>query len=278
MTVLVKTPFRYPGSKSSFTNVVKKIITYNRLENSVLIEPYAGSAAVTLALISEGICSKAIIGERDPLLYSFWKVVFSNPKTLIERVKKSNIDLQTWQSLQPLLRVDNPKDHDLNELAFAALFLNRTNFSGVMHAGPIGGKSQTSAYKIDCRFNKADLIQRIIGINKLKSRIKVKFGDALKLIEKSKNIENSIFYIDPPYFLQGPKLYRHNYNTTQHMELAAVLNECKFNWILSYDSHSVIRNLYENQSHVLTPFQYSTRKPKSENELLITNLDIPKFD
>ncbi|HEY3300365.1 MAG TPA: DNA adenine methylase [Methylophilaceae bacterium] len=275
MSSHVKTPFRYPGSKSAFTNVVKEFVDYNGLKDSILVEPYAGSAAVTISLISENICSNAVIGERDPLLYSFWKVVFTNPKELKERIRLTKVDLDTWESLQPFLKIDNPRGHDLDELAFAAIFLNRTNFSGVMHAGPIGGKSQRSAYKVNCRFNKDDLISKITQLRKLGSRVKVKFGDALKLIDEYRNDKNCLFYIDPPYFIQGPKLYRHHYSLTQHIALAKALESVEFKWLLSYDSHDVIKRLYEEHNHVLKPFQYSTRTPKNENELLITNLLIP---
>ena len=50
---------------------------------------------------------------------------------------------------------------DLDELGFATLFLNRTNRSGIIGGGVIGGKQQHGAWGLDARFTKSDLVQRI---------------------------------------------------------------------------------------------------------------------
>jgi putative adenine-specific DNA methyltransferase len=39
--------------------------------------------------------------------------------------------------------------------------MNRTNRSGILKAGVIGGKNQNGTYKIDARFNKNSIIERI---------------------------------------------------------------------------------------------------------------------
>lgn len=275
MTEIVKTPFRYPGSKSSFTNVVKELIIHNGLEGKKLVEPYAGSAAVTLALVSEKVCSEAVISERDPLMYCFWKVAFEKPDKLIKKIRDVEVSLETWHELQPLLECDVPSEENEVKLAFAALFFNRTNFSGVLHTGPIGGQKQSSAYSIDCRFNKEDLIDKIRKLKPIADRIEVRFGDAIELINEYKRRTTSLFYVDPPYFIQGRKLYRHHYKLKDHVALSASLKSAKFNWILSYDSHDVIKGLYADHNHVHKTFQYSTKGPKKEDELLITTLEIP---
>ncbi|OWW18436.1 DNA adenine methylase [Noviherbaspirillum denitrificans] len=275
MTEIVKTPFRYPGSKSSFTKVIKDLIIYNGLEGKKLVEPYAGSAAVTLALLSEKVCSEAVISERDPLMYSFWKVAFEHPDKLIKKIKNVTVSLKTWHELQPLLKCEEPSEEDEVQLAFAALFFNRTNFSGVLHSGPIGGQKQSSAYSIDCRFNKEDLIDKIKRLSDLADRVEVRYGDALDVITEYKRRTTSLFYVDPPYFIQGRKLYRHHYKLKDHVALSSSLKSAKFNWILSYDSHDVIKGLYADHNHVHKAFQYSTKAPKKEDELLITTLEIP---
>ena len=54
-------------------------------------------------------------------------------------------------------------------LGFATFFLNRTNYSGVITGGPIGGFEQKGQWKIDARFNKKSLIDRIERISYFKS-------------------------------------------------------------------------------------------------------------
>lgn len=276
MSEIVKTPFRYPGSKSSFTSTVKSYILHNELKGCKIIEPYAGSAAVTLALVSEGVCSEGVLGERDPLMFSFWRVALEQTEDLIEKIKVAEVSLKTWHELRPLLDYDVPVSERMVDMAFAALFFNRTNFSGVLHSGPIGGQDQSSAYKIDCRFNRNDLIEKIKSIATLRGKIEVVFGDAIDLIKENKRRVTPFFYIDPPYFIQGKKLYRHHYKLRDHVALSKSLSAAKFNWMLSYDNHDVIRSLYGEFKQVEKKFQYSTRVSKSEDELLITNMEIPE--
>lgn len=48
----------------------------------------------------------------------------------------------------------NSEKHSMLEIGFATFFLNRTNRSGILKAGVIGGKAQLGKWKIDVRFNK----------------------------------------------------------------------------------------------------------------------------
>jgi DNA adenine methylase len=174
------------------------------------------------------------------------------------------------------LAITSPDEHELIDLAVAGLFFNRTNFSGVLHAGPIGGQQQKSAYKVNCRFNKDDLIARIRAIAKLKDRIEVVFSDALKYLETQSKDEKRFYYVDPPYFVQGEKLYRYSFNLSQHKQLAKVLRELKAPWLLSYDEHPVIEMLYERYASSGFDFKYSSKTRKVEREFLVTNVKLPK--
>lgn len=274
MNLNFKSPLRYPGGKASLAGVVARIVQDQKLDGCRVFEPYAGSAAVSIALVGSGVCASGSISERDPLLYSFWKCVFSNPAKLLRRVKDTAISLQTWHELRPLLDLDEPDESQEDLLAFAALFFNRTNFSGVIHSGPIGGQTQSSDYAIDCRFNREELAERIEHLTKLGVKIDVQFSDALDVIKAQRNNRKAFFYIDPPYFLQGKKLYRYNYRLSGHIALADSLHKAKFLWLLSYDNHDVIENLYEDFHNVYQEFRYSSRMPKKESELLITNMEL----
>lgn len=197
-------PLRYPGSKATFLNVVLKFVETYNLQGKEIIEPYAGSGIVSLSLVSNGIVNKATLIERDPLIYAFWKAVFEHTNTLVASIEKINVNIDTWNHLRTYLKVDKPDDFRITDLALACLFLNRTNFSGILHSGPVGGQNQDSKYKIDCRFNKKEIISRIQYISLLRDSISVVFGDALHFLQAShfKNNSNRFFYIDPPYFKQ----------------------------------------------------------------------------
>jgi DNA adenine methylase len=271
-------PLRYPGSKASFASSVGAFVTACGYTGFEIVEPFAGSASVSIDLVSSGVCSKAILIERDPLLYAFWSAVFFDTRQLCNRISKLTVDLGTWHNLRPLLAINSPDEYELIDLAVAGLFFNRTNFSGVLHAGPIGGQQQKSVYKVNCRFNKEDLIARIRAIAKLQDRIEVIFSDALGFLEKQKEVENRnrFYYVDPPYFVQGEKLYRYSFDLSQHKQLAKALCDLKSPWLLSYDRHPVIEMLYERYASSGFEFKYSSKTRKIEREFLVTNIKLPK--
>ncbi len=271
----IKSPLRYPGSKATFFNVVLSFIETYGLHEKEIVEPYAGSGIVSLSLVSSGVINKATLIERDPLIFAFWKAVFEHTDTLITSIENVSVDIDTWHHIRSYLKYDHPGNQQITDLALACLFLNRTNFSGILHSGPVGGQNQNSNYKIDCRFNKKEIISRIQRISLLRDSVSVVFDDALQFLHTSnanKKNTSSFFYIDPPYFKQGRKLYRYNHKVVDHKRLADILSNARFPWILSYDRHEFIELLYDNFLKTHQRFRYTTKIPKNENELVITNM------
>ena len=275
MTQKFSNPLRYPGSKSGFIEEFSEYVKTNNLEGKQIVEPYAGSASISLGLLQKGLVSSAILIERDPLIFAFWHCVFFRTDELIAGIEGLDISLDTWHEFEQFKKMDASLPENILPLGLAGIFFNRTNFSGVLHAGPIGGKSQTSEYAVDCRFNKKDIIKRISIIAKLADRVSVFFGDAIQAIQDANNSDNSnrFFYVDPPYYKQGQKLYRYHYKIRDHKLLCDALTEARFPWILSYDNHHVIEHFYSDFDQITRNFRYSSRSPKQEKELLITNIN-----
>jgi DNA adenine methylase len=112
----------------------------------------------------------------------------------------------------------------------------------------IGGQKQESEYKMNCRFNKKDLIKRIKKIAEHKKHIKLYNLDALELInkiEEESNNKNTIFYFDPPYYLKGPSLYMNHYDDSDHRNVSDRIKRIKnIKWIVSYDDILEIERIY----------------------------------
>lgn len=204
-------PLRYPGSKSDFIQTAAKILKASDLVGYEMVEPYAGSAAVSLGFLELNLIRHVTLVERDPLVYSFWKSVVDAPEDLISEFESTPITLDKWHELRPLLQTDTPDNEDILKLGLAGLFFNRANFSGILNAGPIGGKEQKSEYKINCRTNKVEIAKRIRKIAEYKDKISVVFGDATDIVSQYKESQNVFFYLDPPYFVKGESLYRYFY-------------------------------------------------------------------
>lgn len=271
----MQSPLRYPGGKSDFASTAFEIVSKCGFLGYSLIEPYAGSAAVSINLLDSGAVSKITLIERDPLVYSFWAALLERTDELIERFIELPITMETWHQLRPLLAIEDPTKDNIVDLGLAGLFFNRANFSGILNAGPIGGLKQQSSYTVDCRTNKDDIVCRMLSIATMANNIEVRFGDAVTYIEKMSKRDDVLFYIDPPYFEKGELLYRHAYKLGEHKRLARALADANFPWFLSYDVHHVIEFLYEEFHLQKLKFQYSARSPKNHDELLVSNFLIP---
>ena len=237
-------PLRYPGGKTRLTPFVKKLFYENRLIGVDYFEPYAGGAGMALSLLFEEYVKSVTINDYDRSIYAFWYSVVHENDRFCQKVMRTPINLRTWERQREIQR--NKESVDLLKLGFSTFFLNRTNISGIIKGGIIGGKEQTGNYKMDARFNKKNLVKRIRLIGKYRHRINVTCEDALKIIEKEYN--NSFLYIDPPYVEKSKFLYMNFYKENDHREISKALlsNRSKLFWLLSYDTNNLIDSLYKS--------------------------------
>lgn len=278
-------PLRYPGAKRSLTNYVDNLIQANNLRGCRFYEPYAGSAAVGLELLQRGVIGTLVLCEKDVLISAMWSCIFGKTDELCNLIRRTPISIETWCELEHYRRVKDINEYSLIELGFAGLFFNRTNFSGIIKANPIGGMRQDSKYKIDCRFNKNKIIELIEKIGKYRGRVKIFCEDALEFMRKQQSDflrEPCFAYFDPPYYQKGAKLYRHYYENSDHISLCNyVRNVRHLDWLISYDDAPFICALYGDTGAQYRPFylDYScaSRVRTRGQELLISNLPLPPF-
>jgi DNA adenine methylase len=281
-------PLRYPGAKRALTDYIEDLLYANNLCGCSFFEPYAGSAAVGIELLKRNSISSLVLCEKDILLYAFWKCVFKETDDLCEKIIKTPVTIETWKkmlSYRNITAVTTLKKKDMLDFGFAGLFFNRTNFSGILNANPIGGINQKSKYDISCRFNKNKIIDIIREIAKYKNVVEINLGDAIEFMHSQymKFISRICFaYFDPPYYEKGSKIYRHYYKNQDHVNLAKFIKGLRFiDWIISYDDVPFICNLYSNKKNKYQGFflDYScASKVRSKGqELLISNLPLPPF-
>lgn len=260
-------PLRYPGGKDKTYNYVKHLIQLNGIKT--YIEPYAGGAAVAIRLLINNDVDRIIINDYDRSIFSLWNTIVSRPEELIYLIENTPITMEQWY-IQKV--VQNQKENaDELSLAFSTLFLNRTNRSGIIKAGVIGGKNQDGKNKMDCRFNKEEIIKRITAISNHSDRIKVFNLDALDFIEKVVTLtDNSLTFFDPPYYCKGQALYTNFYEHEDHVDLALAINTEMLNkqWILTYDISKEIEDLYCGNNHIKYSLNYSISKPSKGQEFM----------
>lgn len=268
-------PLRYPGGKNRLSAFLAKICIDNNIHGHY-VEPYAGGASVALFLLLEGYVSKITINDKDRSIYAFWHSIKNNCIQLCDLIDRTEITIENWYKQK---EIQKQKDNvDLLTLGFSTLFLNRTNRSGIIKGGVIGGIRQDGDYKIDCRFNKEDIKQRIKFIAKYASSIEVYNDDAIDLIDKIQLEavnEGTIFYFDPPYYLKADQLYMNHYMDEHHKVVSDKIKAIKnIHWVVSYDDNINIEKLYLNLPTKKYSFNHSAGISKSGKEIMFFSHDL----
>lgn len=263
------TPLRYPGGKGKFSKFVKDVFETNGLLDGHYVEPYAGGAGVALELLFQEYVSHIHINDIDFAVYSFWKAAVDHTSELCEVINETPVNMENWHRQRDVL--SNMEAYSLLEIALATFFLNRTNRSGILKAGVIGGKSQAGKWKLDVRYNKDDLTKRIRMIGRYRDRIHVYNKDAVEFLDKvvPELPEKSLIYLDPPYYEKGSGLYRNFYNHEDHVSIAKKLESVNLPWIVSYDDVQPIKEIYSNYRQDEYVLSYTAQDKRKGAEVMI---------
>lgn len=267
---MIYSPLRYPGGKRKLAPLMGLMIKKINIQGGTYIEPFAGGAGVALMLLMEGYIDNIVINDYDKAIYSIWRAIINEPENFVDRIIETPVNIDEWKKQKEIYTKQNKK-YSL-DLAFATFFLNRTNRSGILKGGPIGGFEQTGSYGIDARYNAAKLAKRIQAIAKYKKHIKVYNKEIVSFIE---NVlpnygQNSLTYFDPPYFKKGPELYKNFFNKEDHAKIAQLIfDRIESNWIITYDDTPEIIQLYEQQCIRRYDLNYSAANTGKSSEVIV---------
>ena len=282
-------PLRYPGSKRRLVPYIKSALDVNALKPALYIEPFVGGASIALQLMSDAAVEKVLLMDVDPWITSFWTTVFFDTDWLVDQIETMDVSLERWQHF----KASNPQT--VRDQAITCFFLNRTSFSGILEgrAGPLGGRKQVSAYKIDCRFMRKTLVARIRQAAAQRQKVIGIWNcswDAgfARLRQEQQNgslpVDDLFFYLDPPFFEEAEALYRYYFTPKDHEALRDYLVALSDKWLLSYDSVAEVEKLYGSalqkktngtQRHIIEiiySLPIASTRSKAQ-EVLLSNLD-----
>jgi DNA adenine methylase len=274
------TPLRYPGGKGKLAGFVKELIEVNDLHDCQYAEPYAGGAAIALELLFHEFASHIHINDISRPVHSFWKSVLDRTDDLVRLIVDTPLTVRSWDRQKKIF--SRSDDYDDLAVGFATFFLNRTNRSGILNGGIIGGRDQTGPWKIDARFNAPELVRRIEAIASLRRRITLSQQDARLFLLKGLKIWplNTLIYLDPPYYLKGKTLYYDFYGHEDHETIAKLVTKKikRQRWIVSYDNVKEIRAMYSACPSIVYGLGYSAREVREGAEVMFfaNELLIPK--
>jgi len=273
------TPLRYPGGKGKLSPFFKALIERNNLGGCTYVEPFAGGAGLACDLLLTEYVWRIAINDIDRAVVAFWRSVLEHTDEICRRIRNVKLSVATWRRQRAIYASE--QDPEPWELGFSFLFLNRTNRSGIMGGGVIGGLDQTGPWKIDARFNREALIERVERIADFRDRIDVSQVDAVELIRKQLTAASpkTLVYLDPPYYYKGQRLYENHYTPEDHARLASLVStKLKCPWVVSYDDVPEIRALYEAYPPIDYHLMYSARDAKKGREVMFVSPDLTAPD
>ncbi len=274
-------PLRYPGGKAALANFLEDTIDLNDLRGNAYYEAFAGGAGAALQLLGRKVVSELFINDADVRVFAFWQSAMEESDRFVDKILSVPLTIEEWKRQNEICT--NPKKHEQFDIGFSAFFMNRCNRSGVLTgAGPIGGYSQAGKWKLNVRFNREGLAQRITNLSKMRQQIHVTGFDAIDFLKKTlprgKGRKKVFAYLDPPYVIKGQRLYLNAYNKKDHISLSKyILTQDVLPWVMSYDDNELVRSLYFQCQRSLLPIRYSLQKKRTANELMIapTTLRLP---
>jgi DNA adenine methylase len=270
------TPLRYPGGKGRLAAWLANLMRSNKISGGWYVEPYAGGAGAAIILLSRGYVDHIVLNDLDPVVHAFWWAVINDTDGLLRLLDSTPVTMESWERQRQIHAA--PDDYSLTELGFATFFLNRTNRSGILKGGVIGGKAQNGPWSMAARFNKTELAGRIRTIASLRRHISLYNADAVDLLTGIQRDlpTKSLIYLDPPYYHKGSQLYRNHYRPEDHAAIATAVSELETPWLVTYDNCPEIQDLYIENNSVEFSLHYSTHKdrPLATEIMIYGNLDM----
>lgn len=266
-------PLRYPGGKASLADFLARTIVLNALSGCSYFEPFAGGAGAALRLLGDGIVSELYLNDADPRITAFWQAVLHEPDRFADAIRSVPVNVEEWKRQQNICRrADTSMPF---ELGFSTFYLNRCNRSGILFgSAPIGGYAQAGKWKMNVRFYRKSLAARIRAVARKREYIHVTNMDAreflVKQLPRGRERKRVFAYLDPPYYLNGNRLYLNFYEDQDHRKLSRYLQrQSMLHWVMSYDDAPFIRDLYATSTISHLSLQHSLQQKKQEQELLI---------
>jgi DNA adenine methylase len=264
-----KTPLRFPGGKQKLAPFIRELLAANDLVGGEYAEVYAGGGGIAIELLISGDASRIHLNDKDYAVYCFWRSVIDEPEEFCRRIRSASLTVREWRHQREIL--SRAAEFSRLDVGFSMFYLNRCNRSGILSAGVIGGLNQAGTWKIDARFSRNELIQRVEAIASRRNAITITNLDAERYLTSNvtRLPQCALVYCDPPYFHKAERLYMHYYQPADHTRIAAVMCRLTRHWLVSYDSAPEIKRAYRNRRQLEYGLQYNAASVYVGTEVLV---------
>lgn len=272
-------PLRYPGGKGRMAPWLCNVFAglESPMDIEVWVEPFGGGAGAALTALEFGLVPEAWIVESNPALAAFWALTTDPDDSawLADKVDSCIPTVVLFEDCrQTVAAALDGEDVDRRSLGFAAFIVNRCSRSGMVlpNVGPIGGRAQSGRWDVTSRFNGPRLAERIARIGEFGGRFRIHHGDGIQFVEQfaGSGIEAEVFFfLDPPYLGVGNVLYAHGMTDADHVRLSTALRSSPAPWVLTYDAHPRVIELYPDCQIHWFQIPHTTNKRSVDVEYVV---------
>ncbi|MCY3692477.1 MAG: DNA adenine methylase [Chloroflexota bacterium] len=233
MSVQVPHPFPYQGSKR---NIAHHILPYLPTDIDRLIEPFCGSAAISIAAAACGFAGKFALNDINSALMSLWVEILERPAQLTKEYERLWYEQQTdrkeyFSRVRAEFNATHEPHHLLYLLARIVKGSVRYSSDGQFNQAPDNRRSGM----------KPETMRRqILGVSELLAdRTSLSAMDFRESIMTATTTD--VVYLDPPYqgvsFARDHRYYRGlSYN--ELVDVLALMNLRGISYLVSYDGRT----------------------------------------
>lgn len=232
-TVRIPHPFPYQGSKR---NIAHHILPHIPLDVERLIEPFCGSAAISIAAAANGTATKFALNDIDNSLMTLWHYILDRPIELgmaYERLWYSqHVDRRAFYvQIRDEFNSTHQPHHFLYLLARMVKGSVRYSNAGAFNQSPDNRRSGMQPLMMRRQLSCVSAL--------LSNRTTLSSGDFRDII--SRVSRNDLVYMDPPY--QGISFKRdHRYiggiYFDEFVDVLYFMNQHGQSYLISYDGRT----------------------------------------
>ncbi len=226
-------PIPYQGSKR---HLAKYILQYFPEDASRLFEPFAGSAAISLAALSNKRINRVVISDNNEALIALWEQIVNSPLEIANAYavlwyEQLGREREFYDSIRSQFNVTQRPDYFLYLLARCVKAAVRYNTNGEFNQSPDNRRKGTHP----------DTMRRnLLNASKLlKGKTTLLHADYREALSEASDTD--IVYLDPPY--QGvckkrdPR-YKQKVTFDEFVDALSDLNVRGISFIVSYDGRT----------------------------------------
>lgn len=262
-------PIPYQGSKR---NLAKYILPFFPQDIDVLFEPFAGSAAISIATALQNKASRFCINDVNAPLMALWEEIINKPEKISQSyknlwLKQQGNERKFYDFVRDEFNKTKKPDYLLYLLARCVKASVRYNANGEFNQSPDNRRLGR---------NPKMMMNDIQAVSKLLiGRIAITSKDYKEVLSLAK--PEDLVYMDPPYqgvCMTGDSRYFGGIDFGELMRELNILNQKNIPFILSYDGRTGKKSYGENLPEELNMYRLEIEAGRSTQSTLLGRDDI----